>query len=490
METLPAAVLAQIAATKSRPVSICEMYLNVGTIRFAASSGNVVFPTGGNTYTAISYNSGQKKTSIGNQMVTIDYQFDNRNAFLHALNAIESFKGKPFVEKIVWLDALTNATYYRERISGFMEEPKFDEKWMSLKVIDGKTLGQSALNEYFQRTCNNIYGDSKCNYNGYAAVLPDPNLIGDWKLDEGSGIIAVDSSGAGHDGSIVGAPSWVTGVSGLALSLDADSLQYVNIGASTAFNTYNTPFTVGARLYPTVDNGYLCVGTYYGNYKGFMLGRTWGFTIGEGAANKAITACSPPLNQWSFLVGTFDGTYMRAYLNGVLVGTPTAVTPASWAGQPFMFGRYGWAGSYGTGLIDEVKFLTRCLSADEIWTLYNNPDVIFPTSGTADSGTVSSLTDNALTQADDFWNFGTIDIIIGGYKYTRKVIDFVASTDTIYFDVELPVAVTAGCAYTVKKGCPRTWDACKKTYAYGPSADNSINFIGMIHLLKATKELD
>ena len=37
----------------------------------------------------------------------------------------------------------------------------------------------------------------------------DPSLVGWWKLDEGSGLVASDSSGNGNNGTIGGSPLWV-----------------------------------------------------------------------------------------------------------------------------------------------------------------------------------------------------------------------------------------------------------------------------------------
>ena len=105
-------------------------------------------------------------------------------------------------------------------------------------------------------------------------------------------------------------------------------------------------------------------------------------------------------------------------------------------------------------------------------------------SGTADSGTVSTLVDNALTQANDFWNFGEIEITKGSITYYRKVKDFVAATDTVTFDVELPEVVNNTCTYVIYKGCDQTWDTCGKDNAWGPSADNQANFNGCIHVTK------
>jgi len=102
--------------------------------------------------------------------------------------------------------------------------------------------------------------------------------------------------------------------------------------------------------------------------------------------------------------------------------------------------------------------------------------------GTADSGTTTTLVDNALTQADDYWNYGSIILVKGGVTYNRKVQDFDAGADTITLDLGLPVAIDNATTYTVYKGCAKTWDACQSNQAYGPSADNKANFGGFMHI--------
>ena len=108
-------------------------------------------------------------------------------------------------------------------------------------------------------------------------------------------------------------------------------------------------------------------------------------------------------------------------------------------------------------------------------------------SGTADSGSTTTLVDNALTQIDDYWNYGRIIITKAGVKYNRKIKDFVAASDTLTFDVELPVTVDNTCTYILYKGCDQTWDTCTGVNAWGPSVDNRLNFGGCIHI---TEELD
>lgn len=105
-------------------------------------------------------------------------------------------------------------------------------------------------------------------------------------------------------------------------------------------------------------------------------------------------------------------------------------------------------------------------------------------SGTADSGTTITLIDNALTQASDYWNFGQINIIKSGVTHKRRVKDFDAATDKITLDVALDFSVDGTCTYKVYKGCDKTWLGCQKTYAWGPSSDNKLNFGGCIHIAK------
>lgn len=168
MEDLPSAVETQIAASKSRPVRTCQIYLDAGTIRYAAAPSAVVFPTAGNTYTAIHFTGGSKKVDTQNQIVTKKYTFDDRNGVLQGLNAAEPFKGKAFVENKIWLDALGDSTYFRELMAGEMMEPEFDEQVMTVTVIEGKNLDQKANNKVFQKPCGNDFGNANCNYDGNA----------------------------------------------------------------------------------------------------------------------------------------------------------------------------------------------------------------------------------------------------------------------------------------------------------------------------------
>lgn len=102
--------------------------------------------------------------------------------------------------------------------------------------------------------------------------------------------------------------------------------------------------------------------------------------------------------------------------------------------------------------------------------------------GKADSGTVSTLVDNALTQGDDFWNHGIIEVTKDDVTYRRNVSDFDAGTDTVTLDVALPVAIDNTCGYVLVKGCDKVWETCQSNNIWGPESDNKANFLGWTHI--------
>ena len=78
-----------------------------------------------------------------------------------------------------------------------------------------------------------------------------------------------------------------------------------------------------------------------------------------------------PLNQWAYLVMTYDGANTRLYING----QATAVSPNTGAIANALYPIYigSWLGTtdWFNGLIDDVRVYNRALSAAEIQALYN-----------------------------------------------------------------------------------------------------------------------
>ena len=102
--------------------------------------------------------------------------------------------------------------------------------------------------------------------------------------------------------------------------------------------------------------------------------------------------------------------------------------------------------------------------------------------GTATGGSTTTLADASnLTQVDDYWNWGTVIFTSGDNTGdSRKIVDFVAATDTVTLDYPLDNAVAVGDAYEIYRGCDKTLAMCQSTYV------NDENYHGF-HTIPLTK---
>ncbi|MCD6524983.1 MAG: LamG domain-containing protein [Thermococcus sp.] len=83
------------------------------------------------------------------------------------------------------------------------------------------------------------------------------------------------------------------------------------------------------------------------------------------------TRSTVPLNEWSHVVATFDGEYLRIFLNGVVdTSMPTPGTTIGENDQPLQLGLATEQGY--RGVIDEVRIYNRALSEAEVAELFAN----------------------------------------------------------------------------------------------------------------------
>ncbi|MGA2867684.1 MAG: LamG-like jellyroll fold domain-containing protein [Verrucomicrobiota bacterium] len=112
---------------------------------------------------------------------------------------------------------------------------------------------------------------------------------------------------------------------------------------------------------PVLQEAYFIV-----DYPGTPLG----FTTVYGSTTKI------PINQWTHLVGTYDGSMLRIYVNGQFSGSATPVTQGINPGNnPLVIGctlqDNSSPTSFFNGQIDEVSLYNRALSSNEIAAVYN-----------------------------------------------------------------------------------------------------------------------
>ena len=104
-------------------------------------------------------------------------------------------------------------------------------------------------------------------------------------------------------------------------------------------------------------------------------------------------------------------------------------------------------------------------------------------SGTADSGTTTTLVCSTLTGGvDEYWKYGKIIVTKSGVPFTTYVDSYDNTAKELTLEVAAPFTIDNTTTFQVWKGCDFTWDTCCCNNAWGPSADNGINFGGFIHI--------
>lgn len=195
------------------------------------------------------------------------------------------------------------------------------------------------------------------------------NLVAWWKLNGN----ALDSSGNDLNGSVNNGVS-TTGANGVANSA------YTFAASSTANNislpapATSTSLTIAAWIRPTaypaerstIIESMLVYGYYLSLYTDGSLQIYRYGTTPEGY--HTTPASTIPLNQWSYVVGSWDGTNARLYINGTL-RTAVAVTGAGVVSNQIVIGAESAARQF-IGSIDDVRIYNTALSDATITSLY------------------------------------------------------------------------------------------------------------------------
>jgi len=218
------------------------------------------------------------------------------------------------------------------------------------------------------------------------AAIPD--LVGWWKLDEGSGTIAADSSGNGMDGTLVSDPVWrQDGVHNGCLFFDGaqshvrvpnqDSLNPGDGSFTFAFwaNVETAPGTQGTTNWDLAVNKRDAgsVGYYIGadRNQGSADQTGYRFMLGDtGATRRDTPFVIAPLGEWVFVAAVLDrdGNEHRISVDGgqtwaTATPPPGPVTPAHDLGIGWDIGLNNY---WFHGRIDDVRLYNWALSAQEL----------------------------------------------------------------------------------------------------------------------------
>lgn len=234
-----------------------------------------------------------------------------------------------------------------------------------------------------------------CNGVNWVAMAPQINapptngLVGWWKLDDGSGTSAVDSSGNNNTGTLVNSPAWTTGYYDGALTFNGGLNQYVtvpDVASLRLSGSWTVASWVNLSGLPSGGNriklmerqdssGYVNYGLALDN-NADCGGIAWHalFNDTSGAGYNVCYITTINMGVWYHAAAVWDSSAssLMLYLNGALVGTQNFAghTPTVNAGSNLTFAT-GHSSEYLKGTMDDARLYNRALSAAEISTLYN-----------------------------------------------------------------------------------------------------------------------
>jgi uncharacterized protein DUF4082/concanavalin A-like lectin/glucanase superfamily protein/Big-like domain-containing protein/galactose oxidase-like protein/Kelch motif protein len=195
------------------------------------------------------------------------------------------------------------------------------------------------------------------------------SLVAAYSMNEGTGTRLNDLSGNSNDGTISGATWNTSGRFGDALSFNG-STSWVTINDSNSLDLTNA-MTLEAWVRPTATQN---------NWRAIMLkerpaalyafddtSRPPAVYVNTGSGDVAAAGSSQlPLDTWTHLAGTYDGSTVRLYVNAGLVSSRAVSGNILTSSGALRLGGNSIWGEYFQGLIDEVRVYKGVLSQTEI----------------------------------------------------------------------------------------------------------------------------
>ena len=277
-------------------------------------------------------------------------------------------------------------------------------------------------------------------------------LVGWWKLDEGSGTSAGDSSGQGNTGTLTNGPTWVAGkIEPYAVNLVDTSSHYITMGdpASGALDFGTNSFSFGAWFKGATVGGESFVAkrdlsqstnagydVHTADLAGDIRGR-----INDGLGNNYTST-------WS---GTNDGNWHHAmvvvdrsantfkiYGDGVQRGSNISIAGLGSVSNAvaFRIGSGSNDASFYSGQVDDVRVYNRALSATEIAQLYNYGLPKFaPTAGKIGQG---------IDSTQSYVNPGNVSSSVNSFSFWMKTASSSPTVNLLDLNAGQSIKIVAG----------------------------------------------
>jgi len=157
---------------------------------------------------------------------------------------------------------------------------------------------------------------------------------------------------------------------------------YINLGQHTPDSLgISDSFSIGAWAYHTNHTNYKSILTMWNNgssrmfWFGIDSSELFHYNISLTGGDRARNVISIPVNQWSYLNLTYDGSNIRLFLNGNLVDTQAATGTLDGRGgdltENLLIGAQDTYSVFYLGNLSNVALWSRALSASEIRSVMN-----------------------------------------------------------------------------------------------------------------------
>jgi len=194
-------------------------------------------------------------------------------------------------------------------------------------------------------------------------------LAARWKMTEGSGAYAYDSTGNGNTATLYNSPYWWTTTYGMALWFNGPA--YGSVAENPSLEMTNQ-LTVSFWLDPNANQNLdprVIAKLYDWDVKLSGSSRYPQFSSGQ---QYAMLNYSLPLNTWHHIVFTFNSGVVQGYVDGAPVAFLANTFTGSGTLPQWAYGLFIGTDqtNYLIGSLDDVRVYNRALSAADVAALY------------------------------------------------------------------------------------------------------------------------
>jgi glucose/arabinose dehydrogenase len=204
-----------------------------------------------------------------------------------------------------------------------------------------------------------------------------PGVVAAWTFSGGAGRSANDATGNGNTATFVNGTAWAAGPHDNSVSFNGVD-GYLSVGNSPSLNISGSELTLSMWINPQPLSGgdSVVLGKFWnatmtspfyqyglelagGQEPVFYLGTNAGVFFARMGSILSV-------GQWSHLAVVFNGSQVRFYVNGTLVGTAALSGSIQARGNPLHIGADITPAQFYRGFLDEVRIYNRALTASEI----------------------------------------------------------------------------------------------------------------------------